>query len=259
MWKQRKYLWLVSLIFSTVILFNQAFPQTIVADLNPASGNQWLDSLYVTPGDSFRVAVYGDNLPYIFSVGFTFQFDPARIAYSRFDFNKQDERSILFENLWTIPEAKVDQPERFVESLFVQKADSGKVTIYLAVKDTVDHRPLFFKDTGLLGFVTFRAQPVPKTVLTALQLRDRKLAYATQGLVETLPGEQLLRVITIPKYLGDFNANGCIDFWDFVLFAQRFNPRADIGWDPRFDLDNNGFLNIRDFFIFVGNFGKCNH
>ena len=48
-----------------------------------------------------------------------------------------------------------------------------------------------------------------------------------------------------------------VDFFDFFFFADHFNlTTADEDWDPISDLNANGKVDLGDFFIFAGNFGK---
>mgnify|MGYP003997832021 CR=1 FL=1 len=49
----------------------------------------------------------------------------------------------------------------------------------------------------------------------------------------------------------DFNADGKVDFFDFLPFAEAFG-----GADPGFDLDEDGFIGFADFLIFVNAFGR---
>ena len=55
----------------------------------------------------------------------------------------------------------------------------------------------------------------------------------------------------------DVNADGQVDFSDFLAFAQRFGTsRGDDGYDVRFDLDGDGTIGFSDFVIFAGAFGQ---
>ena len=54
----------------------------------------------------------------------------------------------------------------------------------------------------------------------------------------------------------DVNADGQVDFEDFVVFAQGFGTsRGDAGYDSRYDLDGDGTVGFSDFVIFAGAFG----
>lgn len=56
---------------------------------------------------------------------------------------------------------------------------------------------------------------------------------------------------------GLFNGDMVVDFDDFFLFANHFGMRlGHDGFDPSFDLDQNGVVNLADFFIFADNFGR---
>ncbi len=49
----------------------------------------------------------------------------------------------------------------------------------------------------------------------------------------------------------DFDANGIVDFGDFVLFAQAFGSEQS-----NFDLDGNGIVDFPDFILFAEQFGE---
>lgn len=55
----------------------------------------------------------------------------------------------------------------------------------------------------------------------------------------------------------DLNADGAVDFGDFVLFAQKFGLESnDDGYDARFDLGGDGAIGFSDFVICAGAFGQ---
>ena len=55
----------------------------------------------------------------------------------------------------------------------------------------------------------------------------------------------------------DLNADGQVDFSDFVLLAGKFGlSEGDAGYDARFDLDGDGAIGFSDFLIFAGAFGQ---
>ena len=49
----------------------------------------------------------------------------------------------------------------------------------------------------------------------------------------------------------DFDANGIVDFGDFILFAQAFGSKQSL-----FDLDGSGSVDFRDFILFAKRFGE---
>ncbi len=54
---------------------------------------------------------------------------------------------------------------------------------------------------------------------------------------------------------GDFNADGSVDFLDFVLFAKHFGSRPGHGtYDPRYDLDTDGRVGFSDLVRFASFF-----
>ena len=63
-------------------------------------------------------------------------------------------------------------------------------------------------------------------------------------------------IVSAQVLLGDFVANGAVDFDDFFLFADNFGrTEADDDWDPAIDIVANGAIDFDDFFLFADNFG----
>ena len=55
----------------------------------------------------------------------------------------------------------------------------------------------------------------------------------------------------------DFDANGRVDFNDFLLFARNFgNVGGAVDFDSTFDLNQDGQINFPDFLVFARHFGK---
>ncbi len=61
----------------------------------------------------------------------------------------------------------------------------------------------------------------------------------------------------------DLDANGVINFSDFLMFASRYGqqvPPSGGGGTPTtstdFDLDGNGIIGVSDFLIFVNSYGE---
>jgi hypothetical protein len=56
---------------------------------------------------------------------------------------------------------------------------------------------------------------------------------------------------------GLFNEDMVVNLDDFLLFSSHFGMASGRdGFDPHFDLDQNGVINLADFFIFADNFGR---
>jgi len=56
---------------------------------------------------------------------------------------------------------------------------------------------------------------------------------------------------------GLFDDDGDVDLDDFFLFSDEFGKDAsDTAFDGRFDLDGDGAVGLDDFFLFADNFGK---
>ena len=60
-----------------------------------------------------------------------------------------------------------------------------------------------------------------------------------------------------PELPGDFDENGNVDFFDFLMFVDGFNTaEGDPNFEALFDLDGSGTVDFFDLFIFADNFGK---
>jgi hypothetical protein len=60
-----------------------------------------------------------------------------------------------------------------------------------------------------------------------------------------------------PALATDFDANGRVDFEDFLLFASGFGKSSTAAdFDIRFDLNSSGRVDFEDFLLFVADFGK---
>ena len=56
---------------------------------------------------------------------------------------------------------------------------------------------------------------------------------------------------------GLFDDDGDVDLDDFFLFSDEFGKDAsDTAFDGRFDLNGDGAVGLDDFFLFADNFGK---
>lgn len=61
----------------------------------------------------------------------------------------------------------------------------------------------------------------------------------------------------LAKPSSDFNSDGVTDFADYVLFAGHVgSAQGEPGFDSRFDLDNNGTIDLGDFELFAEVFGQ---
>lgn len=62
------------------------------------------------------------------------------------------------------------------------------------------------------------------------------------------------QVVSIPS---DFNADGVVDFADFLIFAAAYGSRqTDSNFNASLDLDLNGDVGFSDFLIFAAAFGR---
>lgn len=113
--------------------------------------------------------------------------------------------------------------------------------------------------SGVLATITF--QP-------AASFGSTNLAFSTSHLDDitgTIPiaHDALTGAMLIAK-CGDFNADKVVTIGDILQMILRFgsnaaNPAGPPLWDPRFDVNNNGAVNISDLVIEVQEFGRaCN-
>lgn len=95
------------------------------------------------------------------------------------------------------------------------------------------------------GFVSSPDSPNDELVLAALR-------WLTEGVNH--PGDVPQDPVALPA---DFNADGRVDFEDFLAFAGVFGSHpGDSDWDPRFDLDGSGRVDFEDFLRFAASFGR---
>ena len=103
---------------------------------------------------------------------------------------------------------------------------------------------------GLLGIASFQATDTFAGELVS------EISVASASLQSAdLPADVLMPTISVqlrarPALVGDFDNNGIVNLFDFFDFTGAFDST-----DARFDLDNNGIVNLLDFFEFAGNFG----
>ena len=75
--------------------------------------------------------------------------------------------------------------------------------------------------------------------------------------IKTVKGKSL-RLFVSAQATSDFNGDGTVNVFDFLLFVNHFGTsHEDAGYDVRFDLDGDGTIGLSDFLIFVNAFGKA--
>ena len=73
----------------------------------------------------------------------------------------------------------------------------------------------------------------------------------------TLTAEVRNDVLKPARPVGDFDADGDVDFTDFFAFANGFGETADqTGFGPAYDLNGDGEVGMDDFFVFASHFGE---
>jgi hypothetical protein len=124
----------------------------------------------------------------------------------------------------------------------------GEVTYVLASADAVAG-----VDASLMT-ITFTMEPDAEPgdydlTITKADLVDENLAPVV---VETNDGTVTVGI----GRKGDFNGDGHIDIFDFVLFAAAYGSElGDDNYNPAGDFNNDGHIDIFDFVLFAGVYG----
>ena len=166
--------------------------------------------------------------------------------------------------LWDTSEWVRRRPDRVeVVSGFGQRGVAGTVLPAPFVVSVRDQNGDPFPGIPVLFAVTEGGGVVSTTAARA----DTSGRAATTLTLGTTPGMHTVvaraadlepAVITATAHgRPDLNADGAVDFEDFVLFAQKFGRESDDdGYDARFDLDGDGAIGFSDFLIFANAFGQ---
>ena len=105
---------------------------------------------------------------------------------------------------------------------------------------------------GLLGHVTFVIDPTVGSGPTTVAVQQAILQSLNESLPDTLGSFPAATIDLQPALLGDFNADGTVDFDDFFIFADSF---GQTDFNPATDLNRDGAVTFDDFFLFGDNFG----
>jgi len=126
-------------------------------------------------------------------------------------------------------------------------------SILFAIRDIGlrSQRDAIFVTTGVRFSIDSGSDPVPGQVL--ILDKDGKNIIDT---INTGFAPIALAMVEYPLPLqGDFNADGLIDFSDFILFAESFgSKRGGIQWNYICDLNEDGHISFTDFLEFVNLF-----
>ena len=264
--------WVWEILFTGVV-YAQANPQKTVSvergivkfylDLDHKPLNQNLVQLNVATNSLFQVAIYAENLPPIFGQSFEARFDPTRMKIQGFELYPVDEKNIMVANFRELTNVSksIDQIEGFIQVPLIETLTDGLARISTKVSRGESSRIFSYEGSGLVGSILFQVSgDIGEVVDTEFQIRNHKIAYAIEALVETLLDAQEAQIKIIPEYIqiaGDFDDSGHIDFTDFLLFAREFGKNAQSSnWQPVFDLNQDLTIDSADFSIFVRNFRK---
>ena len=83
------------------------------------------------------------------------------------------------------------------------------------------------------------------------------LSLTGTGFTYSLTAEVRSDLSKPARAVGDFNIDGVVDIRDFFGLVETFDTTAaSSGFDPRYDLNGDGAVNLDDFFLFAGHFGE---
>ena len=147
---------------------------------------------------------------------------------------------------------------------------SGTVTIL--DEDTVRVEYLTFDGGGMSVFFVLGAEDSDDAYKVGLPIGDDMHGTVYNGdtwfEIDLPPGKNLdgfnaIAVWCVPSEMnfgcgpflepcyGDFNGDGVLDLFDFLMFIEAFNAHV-----PRADCDTNGLFDIFDFLCFFNEFGE---
>ncbi|PIT98374.1 MAG: hypothetical protein COT71_01025, partial [Candidatus Andersenbacteria bacterium CG10_big_fil_rev_8_21_14_0_10_54_11] len=196
----------------------------ILLDMDITPGNQNLDSLGATVGDTVLVQIFIERAPATTGYSIHFGLDPAMI----------DAEGVAFSPSDFIPDRLPFPPTR--PSPDSVDVSVGNLTNASAAGD------------GFLGTAAF---PIREGF-------SNETSIVVSGVVFNLAGggrqevAQNVVITVIEKQSSpDFNGSGFVDFEDFIIFAGVYGTRS-----PEHDLTGDGFVDFEDFIAFARAFGK---
>ena len=209
---------LLVILFSATSLF--VFAATPNLELTPPTQS-------VTVGNQTNVNVVVENVTDLRGANITLNFDASKLQYV-----SSTDGSF-------IPSA----------TLLEQSIDNtnGSVTLDIAGLGA----SAYASGSGTIMTVIFNRIATGNTNITfgATTLRDKDNITITHT-----KGNGCL----MTSLIGDFNADGCVEFEDLMIFAMAYGScEGDANWNPVCDLNSDGCIEFEDLMLFAMHYGLC--
>ncbi len=202
-------------------------------DLDRSAGNQEITTQSARGGESLYVALYAEQAALLQRYDIELAFDPDVLQFARFNSSYAEESNLL--------------NSEGASATHLAQLNSASI---LAITGALPASGV--TGDGLLGHVTFVIDPTVGSGPTTVAVQQAILQILNESLHDTLGSFPAATVDLQPALLGDFNADGTVDFDDFFIFADSFGQND---FNPATDLNRDGAVTFDDFFIFGDNFG----
>ena len=206
--------------WSPVSIGKTATP-SVSLDVDDAEADQSLSVLDVFPGRVFSIQIFGTYFQAIDNFSLRFEYDATQVVYEGFNRGSVSGTSTL--------------------------AGRGFVAIGMTLSK---ENPVV--DGSLMGTIRFRTTEA----FSGTNIRLIRAKIIGEEYAETMPLD-LNIALRVAAPSPDFDGNGIVDIFDFLLFAEVFGARmGQAGYDEKYDLDGDGEIGIPDFLILVESFGE---
>ena len=199
-------------------------PGFLLADLNPANGNQGQKTKRrVKSGDTITLQLFADNFPEITGYGFNIKIKDESLSYIEGSFT----------------------PSFIAQPTALATNRKGVLEVGVA-----SFPGLVSSGDGFLGELQFKVESSFADSTTVLL---NNLGFSQKnGDLTNESTRLILRIYSSgPSLIGDFDEDGIVGFRDFLMFALAFGSQ-----DSTFDLDGDQHVGFRDFILFAQNYGK---
>ncbi|MCE2438122.1 MAG: hypothetical protein J4F39_01710, partial [Candidatus Latescibacteria bacterium] len=193
-------------------------------DANSSDGDQAFRSLNVSANQDVEIQLFGRGMQSARGISARFEYDASQVTYEGFD-----------------PEGALPSAQVFAEhgtdptSVLISVVSLGSTTT---------------ANNGLVGTIRFRTA-------SAFSGTTIHLVYGELGQDGQVESVTLNVSVALQSPSWDFDGNGRVGFFDFVLFGNRFGSVSGDGtYEAKYDLDSNGSVGFSDFVIFAHNFGR---
>ena len=210
---------------STVLTFGRP-DYNLFLDLNTAPGNQ---NLTKTSGLStqanINIEIFAENIRFMTGFILRFQYDTTQLTFNTF------VPGTLLPNSQTLAPLITQLDSVISEAEVTAASFSGSANL----------------PSGLLGTITFTpSQTLTQTDVVMSEAEIRRGGTFNPFL--TPLGIELSRLDA------DFNNDGLVNFYDFILFAEHFGSQlGDDRYSLEFDLVPDNHINFADFVLFTEN------